>query len=70
MNAQLNNNGNRTPDYASIWNCLQLAKAGINDSLEYVAGVEDATSEIDLTLAERIEAVQGLLNSCIELLKK
>jgi hypothetical protein len=70
MNAQPNNNGNRNFDYASIRNCLQLAKAGIDDSLEYVAGVEDATSEIDFTLVERIEAVQGLLNSCIELLKK
>lgn len=70
MNAQPNNNGNRNLDYASIWNCLQLAKAGIDDSLEYMAGVEDATSEIDLTLVERIEAVRGLLNSCVELLKK
>lgn len=70
MNAQPNNNGNRNPDYASICKCLQLAKAGLDDSLEYMAGVEDATFEIDLTLVERIEAVQGLLNSCIELLKK
>lgn len=63
---------NQDPDYATLWNSLQLAKSGIDDSLkcmagEYLLGVDP---DADFTLLQRLEAVQGVLNSCVELVKK
>jgi hypothetical protein len=68
MNSQPNKE-NQYTDYATLWNSLQLARAGINDSLkcmagEYLLGVD---TEDDFTLLQRLEAVQGVINSCVEL---
>ena len=67
---RLTHSPNSAWDYATVRRSLELAKAGINDALEYMVDVEKATTESDWTLVERIEAVRSLLNSCVLLLKK
>lgn len=47
---RLMNSANPTWDYATVWNSLQLARAGINDAIQYMTEMEDITSSSDLTL--------------------